>query len=372
MPSSLRRILACGVIAFASLAAIPVPGFCAEITKFMDEPDAWFNSDEATTLLTNILSWQKPSGGWWKQYDIHKARDASKPDRDKGVSIFDNDATITEMRILARAFRVTQKPEYRAAFDRAMKMTLDAQYAHNGGWPQEYPPPEKGYPRQVTFNDDAMVHILSLMRDIGESRSPDFAFIDDATRTRCGEAFTRGLQCVLDAQIRVDGKPTVWCAQYDDVTLKPAKARAYELPSFSGGESRDLTMLLMSIENPSDAIKQAVHGAAQWYEDHKIVGVREERIPDQNSPKGYDVRHVADANAEVRWARFYDLETGKPYFCGRDGVKRDRLSEVELERRAGYAWFRAWGKPVLEKYPDWAKQHGMPELKPSAGMTLPL
>jgi pectinesterase len=346
--------------------------FGAKIADFLDEPDAWFTSKDGESTLAIVLSYQKSTGGWWKQYDLSKPRDASKPEGEKGVSIFDNDATISEMRILARAYRVTQKPEYRDSFDRALKMTLDAQYPQSGGWPQEYPPPAKGYPRQVTFNDDAMVHVLNLMRDIGDSRSPDFAHVDEATRERCRKAFQLGLQCVLKAQIRVNGKPTVWCAQYDDVTLLPAKARAYELPSFSGGESRDLSLLLMSIENPSDDIKQAVYGAAQWYEDHKIVGVREERIPDKSIPKGYDVKHVADPSAEVRWARFYDLETGKPYFCGRDGIKREKLSEVEPERRAGYAWFRPWGKPVLERYAEWAKQNGMPPVTPSQGMTLPL
>jgi pectinesterase len=128
----------------------------------------------------------------------------------------------------------------------------------------------------------------------------------------------------------------------------------------------------MSIENPSDEIKRAVHGAAQWYEDHKVIGIREDRIPNKESAKGYDVVHVADPSAEVRWGRFYDLDTGRPYFCDRDGVKREKLSDIGMERRAGYAWFRPWGKPVLDAYPEWARKNGMPAIVPSKGMTLPL
>ncbi|MFT3785399.1 MAG: pectate lyase [Tepidisphaeraceae bacterium] len=116
------------------------------------------------------------------------------------------------MCILARAYRVTQKPEYKQAVERALKMTLHAQYA-NGGWPQEYPVQPRGYSHYITFNDDAMTHILKLVRSIGDNQSPDFAFVDDATRARCREAFTRGIQLLLDSQIRVDGKPTVWCAR---------------------------------------------------------------------------------------------------------------------------------------------------------------
>ena len=48
------------------------------------------------------------------------------------------------MRLLASAFRVTRKPEYRDAFDRALAMTLAAQYP-SGGWPQQYPAPPDGY-----------------------------------------------------------------------------------------------------------------------------------------------------------------------------------------------------------------------------------
>jgi PelA/Pel-15E family pectate lyase len=64
-----------------------------------------------------------------------------------------------------------------------------------------------------------------------------------------------------------------------------------------------------------------------------------------------------DPNGVV-WARFYDLETGKPFFSGRDGEKRWNLAEVELERRVGYGWYGTWPKTLLEKkYPNWLKKH---------------
>jgi PelA/Pel-15E family pectate lyase len=61
---------------------------------------------------------------------------------------------------------------------------------------------------------------------------------------------------------------------------------------------------------------------------------------------------VEDPNAPTLWARFYDLETGQPFFCNRDGEKVYRLADVELERRSGYAWYGAWATQLLEKdYP---------------------
>lgn len=163
-------------------------------------------------------------------------------------------------------------------------------------------------------------------------------------------SFDKGIGCILKTQIRVDGKPTVWCAQHDEHTFAPAPARAYELASFSGAESASIVALLMSIPHPSPEIVAAVKGAVAWFETHAVKDIRVERVPD-GSPKG-DAR-VVSAPGNVLWARFYDLETGKPFFCGRDGVKHATLAEVEKERRGGYAWYTNAPQRVLDRYAKW-------------------
>jgi len=341
----------------------------ADISSVSKQPDAWFTSDEGRKVLDNVLTWQNGNGGWWKQYDVAKPRKGGAPERidprfppqDQNlsgqVSTFDNRATWSELRLLARAVTLTKDPKYKEAFDRGVKFVIAAQYP-NGGWPQRFPL-EDNYGRHITFNDEAMVEVMKLTRDIAGGKN-EFAFVDDQTRKACAAAFDKGVECILNCQIKVDGKPTVWCAQHDEVTLAPAKARSYELPSFSGGESAAITMLLMDIENPSDRVKQAIQGAVQWYEKSKLTGIRLENKPDKNSPRGYDVVVVEDQSAPPLWGRFYDLETGKPYFCGRDGVKKSSMAEIELERRAGYAWLRPWGDRVLKAYPKWAEKRGLP------------
>lgn len=163
-------------------------------------------------------------------------------------------------------------------------------------------------------------------------------------------SFDKGIGCILKTQIRVDGKPTVWCAQHDEHTFAPAPARAYELASFSGAESASIVALLMSIPHPSPEIVAAVKGAVAWFETHAVKDIRVERVPD-GSPKG-DAR-VVSAPGNVLWARFYDLETGKPFFCGRDGVKHATLAEVEKERRGGYSWYTNAPQRVLDRYAKW-------------------
>lgn len=355
----------------AGLAAVPLPAAAQSVSvaKLTDQPDEWFKG-EGRRIVDNIVTWQNANGGWWKAYDATQPRPNQSSDGKDGkdvpkedgnstwetTSTFDNSATHSELRILARAYRVLKDEKYKQAFDRGMKFIFDAQYP-NGGWPQRFPL-QDNYGRHITFNDEAMTDVMRLLKDIAEGKE-DFAWVDSQMRQRAAGAFDKGLECILDAQIKVNGKLTVWCAQHDAQTLEPVQARSYELPSLSGGESASIVLLLMDIENPRKRVKQAVQAAVRWYEDSKLTGIREVRKPDPRSPKGFDVEVVQDPSAPPLWARFYDLETGKPFFSGRDGVKKSSLAEVEFERRSTYAWLRPWGEKVLKAYPKWARKHGV-------------
>jgi PelA/Pel-15E family pectate lyase len=227
---------------------------------------------------------------------------------------------------------------------------LKAQYA-NGGWPQFFPL-RKGYYDRITFNDGAMVRVLEFVREVG--RDERYAFIDAKTRESCRQAFDRGIACILKCQIVVDGRPTVWCAQHDEKTFAPAKARSYELPSFSGSESVGIVRLLMSLENPSAEIRASIEGAVAWLEAHRIKGQRLETT--KTLIGGSDLVMVPDPAAPDLWARFSDLKTGAPYVCDRDGVPKPRLADIGHERRNGYSWFGEYARDLLAKdYPSWKK-----------------
>lgn len=345
----------------ALVAATLSVAHAGQIGTYRDQPDAWFGGDEGKQILANVLVAQRANGGWYKNYDVAKLPAKMAASKD-GVGIFDNQATTGELRLLARAYRVTGDATFRDAFDRGLKFALDAQYP-NGGWPQEYPVPTKGYAMQVTYNDGAMTRVLELLKDVAEGKG-DVAFVDSDTRAKARAAFDRGIECVLQTQLTVLGKKTVWCAQYDEKTLQPAKARAYELPSLSGGESAGIVLLLMSIEKPDARVKQAVQDAVAWFDSAKMTGVRIERLKSSAEEPGKpDVVLVQDpAATEPLWGRFYDLDTGKPYYCGRDGVKKATMAEIERERRAGYAWIRPFGKQVMADYPAWAAKQGVPSV----------
>lgn len=101
-----------------------------------------------------------------------------------------------------------------------------------GGWPQFWPK-MRDYQIHITYNDDAMVNTMILLRDIAEQKEPYQGDLTDETlRLQMQAAFDKGIECILATQIVTDGELTVWCQQHDRETLKPAKASAYELPSY--------------------------------------------------------------------------------------------------------------------------------------------
>ncbi len=318
---------------------------------FLKKPDAWFGTPEARKVADAILSYQTDAGGWPKNTDT--VSKAFAGDRAKLQPTFDNGATLDELRFLARMLNATKDARYRQSFDRGLTYVLAAQYP-NGGWPQFFPL-RKGYYDRITFNDNAMVRVMEFVREV--AREDAYAFIDPKVRAACQSAFDRGIDCILRCQIVVDGKPTVWCAQHDEKTFAPAKARSYELPSFSGSESVGIVRLLMSLEQPSPEVKAAVEGAVAWFEAHKLTGLRVDTVDDPKAPKGKDHVVVKDPGAPALWARFYDLRTGQPYFCDRDGVPKPALADLGYERRNGYSWLGAYARDLLAKdYPDWKRR----------------
>ena len=217
-------------------------------------------------------------------------------------------------------------------------------------------PVPKDYGRHITYNDDAMIGVMRVLRDVADAK-PDFAWLREDERRQAQAAVAKGIDCILATQIKVDGKPTVWCQQHDEVTLAPAKARSYELPSFCSTESAGITLFLMDIRNPDERIRQAIHGAANWFEAHKIEGKRLERLDGPQHELGKQRNLIDDPTAKPIWARFYDLETHKPYFCDRDGVKLDSFEKLGHERRVNYAWFNDRGNRVLDRYAEWQKEN---------------
>lgn len=331
-------------------------------------PPEWYASGEARLVAENVLISQKEMGGWAKNQPYHHPfSDSLKTyylrTKNEEGGTFDNGATITELRFLAKVYDRLKDERYKEAFEKGIKYILTAQY-DNGGWPQFFP--VKGaknerlldktvpYSMHITYNDNAMVNVMQFLKEIySENEAFVSLKIDDLTRQKVKLAFDKGVGCILKTQIVMHGEPTVWCAQHDEKTFVPANARAYELASFSGSESAGIVLLLMNIDHPPAEIVSAVNGSAKWFAAHAIKGIKVERSMKEGKRDTYVAE---DKNAPQIWARFYDLESEKPYFCDRDGIKRKTLAEIGDERRNGYSWYTYAPQRVLDIYPQWQKK----------------
>lgn len=321
-------------------------------------PD-WYSGAEAVRVAENLLLFQRAIGGWQKNTEMAKLLSPAEraeivDQKEQNDSTIDNGSTYTQMIYLARVFNATKQERFKDGFVKGLDYLFKAQYA-NGGWPQYYPR-LTGYYKHITFNDDAMIGVMTLLREIAR-KDTAYGFVDDARRRKSEQAVQKGIDCILKTQVKVGGKLTVWCAQHDEVTLAPASARAYEKVSLSGAESVGIVRFLMGIENPSKAVVDSINAAAAWLGQAKLTGIKLAIKSAPSLPKGTDRVVVQDANAEPLWARFYEIGTNRPIFCGRDGVIKYSLAEIEYERRNGYRWYVNAPAELLNKdYPMWLAQ----------------
>lgn len=322
----------------------------------------WYATDEAARIADQVVLYQKENGGWEKNFDVsamitQKERvDAAAKKADISETTIDNRTTYTQVAYLAKvntaSLTKTTPPagfaRHKEAFFKGLDYLLASQY-ENGGFPQFYPL-KKGYYSHITYNDDAMIGVLQVLDDIAKKK-PDYLFVDEEHRAKAERAVKKGIDVILKTQVVVNGQKTAWCAQYDEVSLKPAPARVYEHVSLSGYESVRITRFLMSIEDPSTEIRDAIESAVRWFEAAKLTGIKVVE-------KDGDRVVINDKNAPPLWARFYAIGTNKPMFSGRDGVIKDSLAEIESERRNGYSWYNDAPRNLLERdYPKWkAKQ----------------
>lgn len=328
------------------------------IATMENQPKEWYGTAEGQQVADVLLGYQNSDGGWIK---MAPNVNVTKPILGVGElnagtrkSTIDNDTTSSQIRVLGKVYSETKIEKYRVAFYKGLDYLLNGQL-ENGGW-QQFFPIATGYQKLVTINDDAIANVLDLMRDI-ENKEEGLAFVDEKHLDQCKIAYTKGLNMLLNTQIIVNGTKTVWCQQYTPDTLQPAMGRSYELAAFSSQESSKVVRFLMSINNPNPEVIDAVQSAVLWLDSVKIKGIKLQEKKDPTTDSGLDRSIVNDSKAAPTWTRFYEIETNKPLFAGRDSSKKYSYWEVSTERRTKYNWFSKEPLKVLtEEYPVWQKK----------------
>lgn len=299
--------------------------FCASLFLFSQDyknwvrfaprlPDAWFLTDSARLVGANVMAHQIENGAWPKNINFFHLGDSIVNSQLSIVNLneatIDNGATTTEIRFLMRLFAATGDSLCLESALRGVRYLLSMQY-DNGGFPQYFPRRDH-YHARITFNDDAMVSVLRLLREVSLRRAPYGPFPLELS-VEAAAAVDRGVACILACQYVQGGVRTVWAQQYDEHTLQPAPARAFELAGLCSAESAAIVEFLQSVSADHPEVLPAIDDAIKWFRAHQL-------------PDG-------------RWARFYTLEDNRPFFCGRDGVMRFSLDEIEEERQKGYSWY---------------------------------
>jgi PelA/Pel-15E family pectate lyase len=270
------------------------------------QKDAWYGSAEAVRIADNLLLYQRDNGGWDKNIDMGMAlgpKERAVLEKEKSdaaaLSTIDNSSTYTQMQYLAKVYTAAGQERFAAGFRRGFEYVLKAQYP-NGGWPQFYPL-RNGYWSHITYNDDAMIGVMEVLRDVVR-RAPEYTFLTDADRARAKRAMDRGVECILKTQVATPvnqgGELTVWCAQHDEKTLLPAKARAYEHPSLSGAESVGIVRFLMGIDQPPAEVVRSVQAAVAWFSANKLTGIRVVAKPAPGTRRSVSVPYTAPALAK--------------------------------------------------------------------------
>lgn len=144
-----------------------------------DKQEAWYATQSANELADVLISYQNPSGGWTKHLSVSEGVRRSgvhwssqgSIERPRYVGTFDNGSTTSQILFLARMQRLTDRQDCKLAVEKGLEFILRAQYP-NGGWPQIYPL-EGGYHDDITFNDDAMAHVLEVLDKVAR-RYGDF------------------------------------------------------------------------------------------------------------------------------------------------------------------------------------------------------
>ena len=331
------------------------------------------SAQSSDPMADRMLIYQRSIGGWPKfLYDKdHKevkvdytkeltSTEAATISADSLASdaTYDNNSTTREIRYLMQAYKSTHNKKYLNAAEHGIRYILNGQYKTNGGWPQFYPV-RKGYPSHITFNDDAMANNLDVLQDV-VNKTNNMEAVDPSLIAPSQKAIERGIKCILQTQVKVNGKLTAWCAQHDTTTLKPANARTFELAALNSLESVGIVRFLMRQKNPSPEIKLAIMSAIDWFETTKVEGYKYENVTGASYQNGKDRVLIAEASSTV-WARFYEISTNQPFFAGRDGIKKKDVTEIEYERRNGYAWYGTWPQKLIDKeFPMWKEVNKIP------------
>lgn len=362
-------------------------------------PWGLYETTQIVGFAENMVYLQNPDGGWAKNLDLQRKYSLQELEKLQRFnqrippvtyelkthaqgSTIDNGNIFSQIKYLAQVYRQVPDKRYLDCLEKAVQWILNAQHPTSGGF-------TGSDVYAITYNDDVMSDTLRTLKNIASDDSL-YSCLPKAIREKALKAYQKGIDCILKTQLSLtleDGTKilTAWCQQHSHETLQPIWAREFEPPSICTSESRKVVELLMEIENPSEAVKDAIIAACQWFsrDDIKILGKRIEKRAIE--PVVLNGRHYTeekrmydDASASPLWARFYALDASyditvgarkpisgqypkvnTPIWCDRGCIFTETFNDISLERRNGYSYTGTWPLSLFPKYEKWKSKNNL-------------
>ena len=234
------------------------------------------------------------------------------------------------------------------AFARGVERIVRAQFP-NGCWPAAWPL-RGGEADAATFRDGAMLGVMNLLRETarGNFRIPD------GVRRSAEESFWRGIDCIVDSQVVVDGRRAGWAARHDPLTLAPLREHPAPFAGLRAEESAGLLGLLVQVEYEDARVSSAARGVAAWLRETMLWGYAP-------GPRG---TLAATPAAGPLWARVYEPAGNRPMLALADGTVRADVRAL-ADSTGASTWFTDAPAAALTWYDAWAEARGVKPLPPA-------
>lgn len=246
----------------------------------------------ATEAVYALIKGQNKYGGWEHTINFKNLSH-------KKVS-FDDNQSQSAISFLMAMDQETKDSTISIATKKALKMMMTTQL-DNGGWPHMYP--EQGdYHDYATFNDRGINDCIRVMLEAYQYYSNDEVI---------KKSLNKAARFLMMSQL--PPPQPGWAQQYNEY-LQPAWARSFEPPSVCPKVTLDNIntlidlFLILGNENLLDPIPDAL----RW------------------------MREIRMENG--KWARFVELGTNKALYYDRSRIRVNKLEDIHLERRTGYAY----------------------------------
>ena len=279
-----------------------------------------------TTAADTIAALQNEDGGFAVLPDnFEMAQTGASLGSLKGASSIENGATTAELKYLAK-YITENKPEdskYQDAFIKGIKFLLSTQL-DNGGWTMQ-PNGGSGFNGNIEVGNSAMTEVLTLLSDIAVLNNQNYVFARKAMNVDAiKSAVEKGNDFIVASQISNNNKKAGWASQYDKAG-KVTMGRTYERASVSSYTTKAVVDYLMTIHNPSQAVKDAVESAYSWLKDVKIADKEQEVVKDTSMNNGFDVYFVVGNGT---WASNYVYDEAndsyRPLYSDVDPTRADQ------------------------------------------------